>query len=170
MQFRLTLLACTACLVLACDGPEEESLRGDVMGADQDAVAQTPAPSGTSDEAGMQTDDESSTDGPVVEPEVIIVENVITQEVEEVTKIYTAPDRTGEETVTTDNADAPVMMQSANQLQNSIATCIGPGLTEIRAESIIDIGGASSGDAFLLPIPRYIDVFHAYMRRVGVEY
>ena len=38
-----------------------------------------------------------------------------------------------------------------------------------RPVTYAEIEADEGHDAFLLPIPRYMDVFSAYMRRVGVE-
>ncbi|NCF17426.1 MAG: homoserine O-acetyltransferase [Haliea sp.] len=38
-----------------------------------------------------------------------------------------------------------------------------------RPVTYADIAADEGHDAFLLPIPRYLDVFHAYMKRVGEE-
>ena len=38
-----------------------------------------------------------------------------------------------------------------------------------RQVSYVDIEANEGHDAFLLPIPRYMDVFSAYMRRVGAD-
>jgi homoserine O-acetyltransferase len=38
-----------------------------------------------------------------------------------------------------------------------------------RPVTYAEIAADEGHDAFLLPIPRYLDVFSAYMRRVGVE-
>ena len=38
-----------------------------------------------------------------------------------------------------------------------------------RPVSYAEIEANEGHDAFLLPIPRYVDVFSAYMRRVGVD-